>query len=291
MKKILLLCLYMASLFATEPLISAQKLQHILKKQQNLVIVDVSDKDVYMQGHIPTSLNSPISHWRDKHGKYLLIKETNAINKEFKKLGITKDSYVVVYSHHSNTKDILKASYVLWAMEYYGVKNSSILNGGIIAWRNQKGEIDYAHNSAKQAGNFEAKKNQSIYADLNFVKNSIGKANIIDARPTIFYFGAQKQIALAKAGHIPKAKSYFWRYSFKGDYFKDAALLKKMLVKGMNLHPDKATITYCTGGLETSMNFFVLHRLLGFTNIRLYDASMREWANDVTTPMSLYKWE
>ncbi len=214
MKKILLLCLYMASLFATEPLISAQKLQHILKKQQNLVIVDVSDKDVYMQGHIPTSLNSPISHWRDKHGKYLLIKETNAINKEFKKLGITKDSYVVVYSHHSNTKDILKASYVLWAMEYYGVKNSSILNGGIIAWRNQKGEIDYAHNSAKQAENFEAKKNQSIYADLNFVKNSIGKANIIDARPTIFYFGAQKQIALAKAGHIPKAKSYFWRYSF-----------------------------------------------------------------------------
>jgi len=80
-------------------------------------------------------------------------------------------------------------------------------------------------------------------------------------------------------------------HSFKGDYFKDAALLKKMLVKGMNLHPDKATITYCTGGLETSMNFFVLHRLLGFTNIRLYDASMREWANDVTTPMSLYKWE
>jgi len=291
MKKILLLCLYVASLFATEPLISAQKLQHILNKQQNLVIVDVSDKDVYMQGHIPTSLNSPISHWRDKHKNYLLVKERNAINEEFKKLGITKDSYVIIYSHHTNTKDILKASYILWAMEYYGFKNSSMLNGGIIAWRKQNGEIDYAYNSAEQEGNFEAKKNKSIYADLKFVKNSIGKSNIIDARPTIFYFGAQKQIVLAKAGHIPKAKSYFWRYSFQGDYFKDTALLKKMLIEGMNLHPNLATITYCTGGLETSMNFFVLHRLLGFTNIRLYDASMREWANDTTTPMSLYKWE
>lgn len=39
------------------------------------------------------------------------------------------------------------------------------------------------------------------------------------------------------------------------------------------------------------MNFFVLHRLLGFNTIRLYDASMREWANNSSTPMTLYKWE
>ena len=291
MKKILLLCLYMASLLATEPLISAQKLQEIIHKKPNLVVVDVSDEDVYMQGHIPTSINSPISHWREKHGKFLLVKQSNAITKEFQRLGITKDSYVVVYSHHSNTKDILKASYVLWAMEYYGVKNTSMLDGGILAWRKHKAEIDYTQNSAKDIGSFRAKRNKTLSADLQLVKNSIGKANIIDARPPIFYFGAQKQIVLAKAGHIPQAKSYFWRYSFDGDYFKDRELLQKMLVNGMGLHPNKATITYCTGGLETSMNFFVLHRLLGFTNIRLYDASMREWANNTTTPMSLYKWE
>ncbi len=64
-----------------------------------------------------------------------------------------------------------------------------------------------------------------------------------------------------------------------------------MLVDGLGLNPKKELITYCTGGLETSMNFFVLHRLLGFEKIRLYDASMKEWANRDDTPMTKYRWE
>jgi len=290
MKKILLLSLYVTFAFALEPLVSAQWLQKSIN-DKNLILIDASDYELYQQGHIPKSISSPLSHWREKHGSFSLVKDQTAIQKEFQKLGINKNSKVVIYSHHSSTKDILKASYIIWAMEYYGFKNSAILDGGLIAWSKIDDSIENKNRVATNKGTFIVKKNSSLIANMAFVHNEIGKSKMLDARPSVFYFGVQQQNVLAKAGHIPKAKSYFWKYSFDGEYLKNKTLLHKMLVEGMGLNPEKPTITYCTGGLETSMNFFVLHRILGFTNIRLYDASMKEWANNKNTPMTLYKWE
>ncbi|WP_457749447.1 sulfurtransferase [Sulfurimonas sp.] len=290
MKTIWIICIYAASLLAMEPLVSAQWLQKSLN-DKNIVIVDVSDNNLYMQGHIPQSINSPISHWREKHGSFSLVKGQDDIAKEFKRLGINKNSQVVIYSHHSNPKDILKASYIIWAMEYYGFKNTAMLDGGLVAWQEELLELERKKNVSAKEGTFRVKKNKALIADMQSVKDAIKKSTMLDARGAVFYFGAQKQAVLAKAGHVPYAKSYFWKYSFVGDYLKSKTLLQKMLIKGMQLNPKKSTITYCTGGLETSMNFFVLHRILGFSNIRLYDASMKEWANNANTPMTLYKWE
>jgi len=291
MKRIWLLLAVSVTLFATEALVDVRWLAEEMKKNKKIVVLDVSDNELYKEGHIPGSLNSPIANWREKHGNFLLVKEKEAIQKEFERLGIMTDSYVVVYSHHNSIKDFLKASYVLWAMEYYGLKKSSMLDGGMVAWREMGAPLEMQTSKATNRGDFRVRADKSLVADMQFVKQNIGRANMIDARPSMYYFGAQKQAALAKAGHIPKAKSYFWRYSFKGDYLKSKEKLKEMLVDGLGLDPKRSTITYCTGGLETSMNFFVLHRILGFEKIRLYDASMKEWANSKSTPMQKYKWE
>jgi len=289
MKMLWILLVASISLFAMEPIVNVNWLREH-QNDKNLVIIDVSDAKLFEQGHIPASQNSPISKWREKHKNYLLVKESDAIQKEFSSLGIKADSKVVVYSHHDNAKDILKASYVMWAMEYYGFANTAMLDGGLIAWKEYKGSIS-AKVTTLEKGSFKVAKNDALIADLALVKEQIVKSNMVDARPAIFYFGAEKQPVLAKAGHIPKAKSYFWKYSFEGDYLKNRDVLKEMIIDGMGFNPPKPMITYCTGGLETSMNFFVLHRILGFSNIRLYDASMKEWANTDNTPMTKYTWE
>ena len=289
MKILWILLVASISLFAMEPLVSV----NWLKEHQNdkdLVIIDASDAKLFKQEHIPGSQNSPISKWRKKYENYLLVKDTDVIQKEFISLGIKADSKVVVYSHHDNAKDILKASYIIWAMEYYGFANTAMLDGGLITWKEYKGPLSTKVITPVK-GSFKVAKNDALIADLALVKRQIGKSNMVDARPSIYYFGAQKQTVLAKAGHIPKAKSYFWKYSFEGDYLKNRDILKEMLIDGMEFNPQKPMITYCTGGLETSMNFFVLHRILGFDHIRLYDASMKEWANTDNTPMFTYTWE
>ena len=289
MKNVWIALLTTLTLYGVEPLVNADWLQSHLE-EKDLVVVDVSDAQLYQQGHIPGSFNAPISLWREKHGDYLLVKKADEIQKLFERLGIDAESKVVVYSHHDNAKDILKATYVLWVMEYYGVKKTALLDGGMVAWKAVKAPLTTKVPRQKK-GTLKAKPNPALVADLARVKEEIGKSQMIDARPSVFYFGAKKQGVLQKAGHIPGAKSYFWQYSFEGDYLKKPKVLKEMLVEGLGFDPKKPMITYCTGGLETSMNFFVLHRLLGFEKIRLYDASMREWGNRTDTPMQVYRWE
>jgi thiosulfate/3-mercaptopyruvate sulfurtransferase len=46
----------------------------------------------------------------------------------------------------------------------------------------------------------------------------------------------------------------------------------------------KEVITYCGGGIAASADAFALV-MLGHPNVKLYDASMSEWATDPTLPM------
>ena len=46
----------------------------------------------------------------------------------------------------------------------------------------------------------------------------------------------------------------------------------------------KQVITYCGGGIAASADALALV-MLGHPDVRLYDASMSEWANDDSLPM------
>jgi len=47
---------------------------------------------------------------------------------------------------------------------------------------------------------------------------------------------------------------------------------------------DKEVITYCGGGIAASADAFALV-MLGHDRVKLYDASMSEWATDPGLPM------
>ncbi len=286
MKKLLLLCFALA-LFAAEPFVSAKWLKVHLN-DKNLIIIDVSQPKLYKKEHIPGAINAPIVLWRKKVEHYALLRPPKEIERVMRKLGITPNSKVVLYSHRWG-KDFLKTSYTAFAMEVMGFKNSSILDGGLEAYR--KIGILTKEISKPKPSYYQGVFHPEFIVDKTIVLTHIGKTRMLDARNPIFYFGAEKQKVLKRAGHIPKATSYFWVFSFHNEKIKDKDTLKAMLVDGLELRPNKDVITYCTGGLETSMNWYVLHRVLGFEKSRLYDASMKEWANEPDTPLTKYRWE
>ena len=95
-----------------------------------------------------------------------------------------------------------------------------------------------------------------------------------------------------RPGHIKGAMSSFWKDKFlKDETLRSDDELKEIFLTGYGLNSEDEVILYCTGGLEASMNWYLVYSYLGFKNAKIYDASMREWGNIDDTPMERFKWE
>lgn len=291
MKHIIITLALGLSLLASDALVSPKLLASKLDSN-NLVIVDISDKSIYKkEGHIPGAAHTQIGAWRVGNGPFLTIRSEKAIETEMRRLGIHNDSDVVIYAHIKTPKDFLKASYLYWAMRYHGLKNVALLDGGLEEWVRKKHPVTLKSEQQKP-GSFTAKRNPALIADRLYVASKIGTTPMLDARPPEFYFGIKPSGSVKRSGHIAGAMSYFWKYSVDEAYrLKEVAELEAVFGEGLGLKKDKEVIVYCTGGLETSFNFFVLDGVLGYQKVRLYDESMKEWGNRDDTPMRRHVWE
>lgn len=290
MKIFIALAISAVSLLAIEPLVSAQWLNDH-KNDPKLRILEVSDGDGYAKGHIPGAAHTAIGKWRFDNGTFLSIRPVAEIEKEIASLGIDENSDVVLYAPINEPKDLLKASYIYWALNYHGIKNVALLDGGLKGWKNGAFELTQTTPEIKSTV-FKSKIQAKKIADLTYVKNHVGKLPMIDARPSDMYLGVTPTPTVERDGHIKGAMSYSWNYSVDKEYIlKPKVLLESVFKEGYGLDKNKEVLIYCTGGLETSYNYFVLSGVLGYKNIRLYDASMKEWGNRHDTPMRQYRYE
>jgi thiosulfate/3-mercaptopyruvate sulfurtransferase len=256
------------------------------------VIIDVSESDVFRKdGHIHGAYHTEIAAWRSVHEKHFLLKTPNELQTLIRSLGINNDSNVILYGHLGSAKDLLYGSYIYWALRHSGVKNVAIMDGGLEQWKAEKRFV--INDDVKvPEGSFTVKTASEMVADMAYVKGNLGKIAMLDARASENYFGVTPSNGVERLGHIPGAASYFWTYSITPELkVKSTAVLKKIFNDGFGFSQNQEILVYCTGGLETSFNYFVLSGILGYTNVRLYDGSMREWGNLPDTPMVQYKWE
>jgi len=287
----ILLWVLSTALWAIEPFVSAEKLNERLQ-QGNVVVIDVGSPEDYIQaGHIPGAVNTKISDWRMPVENHFLMRSTEELTKKVSELGIKNDSTVVLYGHNK-PKEILKASYIALVLKTLGHKEVSILNGGFEEWVfDSKRPVSKA-NEITQPSVYIPVVNKNIVVDREFVIAHMNKIPMIEARPSDFYFGLLESEGVKRKGHIPGAASYFWKNSLESDEtIKPIDEVKDILVKGMQLDPSKQMLVYCTGGLEASMNWYVLTQVLKFQDVKIYDASLKEWGNRNDTPMTTYRWE
>ncbi|HEX5709841.1 MAG TPA: rhodanese-like domain-containing protein [Sulfuricurvum sp.] len=290
MKIFVTLIVSAVSLLAIEPLVNAQWLNEH-KNDPKLRIIEVSDGDGYALEHIGGAAHTSIGKWRFDNGTFLSVRPVAEIEKEISGLGIDENSDVLLYAPINEPKDLLKASYIYWALNYHGIKSVALLDGGLQAWKNKQFELTPIKPEIKSTA-FKAKIQKEKIADITYVKNHLGKLPMIDARPSDMYLGVTPTATVKRNGHIKGSMSYSWNYSVDKEYvLKSKTLLESVFKEGYGLDKDKEVLVYCTGGLETSYNYFVLSGVLGYKNIRLYDASMKEWGNREDTPMMQYRYE
>lgn len=290
MRFLLLLFTITITSYAATAFISAEDLDALMKEKE-IVLVDVGSKEDFALGHIPGAVHTEISQWRKPVQKHQLMRSQEHIQTVMQELGVNSDSHVIIYGHNKK-KEALKSSYVALAMIVHGLKEVSILDGAYEEWIYDEERAVSKKQPIRILGNFKATKNPNIVVDMDYVKKRINKVPMLEARPAVFYYGTLRSQGVKHIGHIPKAMSSFWKDKFQLDgTLQSEEVLKEIFVDGFKLKPNKEVVLYCTGGLEASMNWFVLSQHLKFTNAKIYDASLREWANRDDTPIVRYKWE
>jgi thiosulfate/3-mercaptopyruvate sulfurtransferase len=257
--------------------------------QAGLRLVE-SDEDflLYDSGHLPgavkvdwfTTLQHPLN--RD----FITKADFEALCSI---LGISDQTTVIFYGDRNNWF----ACYALWLFEYYGHKQSKIMNGGRSKWaaegRPLTREVPQYPPTQYHAQDPDA----TIRAFRDEVLQQVKQHRpLIDVRSPQEYTGEllhmpnYPQEGAQRGGHIPGAVNIPWAKAVQEDgTFKPAAELSE-LYRGASVVPDKEVIAYCRIGERSSHTWFVLKYLLGYPQVKNYDGSWTEWGNLVGAPIA-----
>jgi thiosulfate/3-mercaptopyruvate sulfurtransferase len=251
-----------------------------------------SDEDVllYDMGHVPGAVKID---WQGDLQDQLVRDYINA--EKFAAIcarsGIANDTTVVFYGDKSNWW----ACYAFWAFTLFGHKDCRVMNGGRKLWIDQNRPLtkelpQYPRTEYKiQPGNEEQIR---VFRDVVLEHSKSGKP-LLDVRSPKEFTGEKMhmedypQEGALRGGHIPGAVSVPWSRAVNDDgTFKSADELKAIYEDEVGLKTTDDIIAYCRIGERSSLTWFVLTYLLGYSKVRNYDGSWCEWGNLVRVPIA-----
>jgi thiosulfate/3-mercaptopyruvate sulfurtransferase len=261
---------------------------HLDDSNVRIAEVDYDPKANYNLGHLP---NSILFDWKrdinDPLTRNILSRDDCSIL--LQKAGINDSTTLILYGDFNNWF----AAFAFWVFEYYGMKNTKIMNGGRKKWLEEDRPISKEIPSFPM-GNFKPTgPNPALRAFLSQVRESLelDKTKRIDVRSPQEFTGEITAPAeyptehAQRGGHIPGAVNIPWAKAVNDDgTFKSADELTK-LYQTVGITPEKEIITYCRIGERSSHTWFVLKHLLGYPDVKNYDGSWTEWGNMIDNPI------
>jgi len=251
--------------------------------------VDYDSTSNYNQGHIPGSV---LLDWKKDLNEPLArdILSKAQLEDLLGRNGITDDTEIILYGDFNNWF----AAYAFWDLQYYGVTNAKLMNGGRKKWLLEDRSLTRDVPSYQPTTFVAPGPDERIRVYKDQVLKSLHDATktLVDVRSPKEFTGeilAPPEYPTEHAqrgGHIPGAINIPWGQAvndadgtFKGRHDLDALYTSK------GVSPDREVITYCRIGERSSHTWFVLKYLLGYPNVRNYDGSWTEWGNSVRLPI------
>jgi thiosulfate/3-mercaptopyruvate sulfurtransferase len=255
-----------------------------------VVLVEVDeDTTAYDKGHIKGAvkidwkkdLQDPIRRdFVDRAGFEALLSER----------GISNDDTVILYGGNNNWF----AAYAYWYFRLYGHHDVRLLDGGRKKWeldsREQVTEVPDRPRTSYRA----QEQDPSIRAHRDEVIAAIGQLNLVDVRSPDEFAGRLlapahlPQEQAQRGGHIPGARNVPWSKAAADDgTFRSDVALRALYADEAGLDFSRDTIAYCRIGERSAHTWFVLHELLGLSNVKNYDGSWTEYGSLVGVPIAV----
>ncbi len=267
------------------PLISVSALAQKIKSGDEICIIEIGEKRKrYDQEHIK---GAHFLHWVNdiidlqNRDRYNIIGKAS-IEPLLSKLGVTNDSYIVLYDQFSSRL----STRMYWTLKYWGHDKVQVLDGGFEKWSSSQPVTDAV--PEVEATNYKvASERHELRADAQRVQELIrsSEGTLIDGRPVKQFTGEEPGVVFhtgkrhRKKGHIPGAVNVPWKDNLKADgTFKSVRELKQMYRRS-GMDPQGPIVAYCNEGLHAALPWFVASALLESENVSVYDDSMAEWAN------------
>ena len=263
----------------SEMLVSTEWLAGHLHDRGLVVLSVSSGKDFYSGGHIPGARYLALGDIAvTRNGVPNELPPPDQLQRVFEAAGIGNDSRIVLYGERYG----LYAARAWFTLDYLGLADhAALLDGGIEAWKAEHRELSQ-ETPQFSPGHLMISPKPSILLETpamrDLAQNKSSGVAILDARPANEFSGAALSEDVPKAGHIPRAANLYWMdllVSREKPVLRPPAELRALYATA-GARTDRAIVTYCRTGMQSSFDYFVA-RYLGY-EAGMYDASFYEWS-------------
>ena len=281
------------------PLVNTSELAAVLKQAQSpstpVRVIDIRKASSYKDNHLEIASNAPFEEWRGSATNPSQLPSLDKLTQLMQKHGLTASTPTVLISTGVDSIDFGTAAWVYWVLKEHGIKEVSILNGGMKAWLHA-GQA-YDDEVIKIApSSFVPVRSGKWTADRAEVAKAVnlspvtGQVAVIDSRPDVFFNGETRHALVKVPGTIKGASNLSFEKWFIPNNPNFASFVAPDAVKKVwattGVKPQTPTIAFCNTGHWSAINWFAASELLGQPNAKLYPGSMQDWSQAADLPMS-----
>lgn len=244
----------------------------------------VSGSADFAKGHIPgaqfVDIDNTLSDPNQDPALHFMLPSAALFAQRMAELGIGNDTHVICYA----TANHWWATRLWWMLRVFGHTKASVLDGGFQKWAREGRAIETGAAKPRPRAVFVARFNPDMVATKEDVLNAIGDASVctVNALRPEQHRGEPGGSNYGRPGHITGSINVAAvNVVDENNVFKPAAELRAMFKAPL---ASKRVITYCGGGIAASSDALIL-TMFGHNNVKLYDASLSEWARDPSLPM------
>ena len=264
-------------------LIEPEALHSLLAERDDLLLVDLSQPQVYEESHIPGAIHmQPSLLTSGEKPASGTMPSLSQLSERLSAIGLSEEKLVIAYDDEGGGW----AGRLIWTLDMIGHKHYLYVNGGIHAWVEAGLPIEGGHQK-NLPGNYTATMaKQPPFMEKEEILSRLNQPGftIWDARSPQEFSG-EKCLA-QRGGHIPGAINFEWTEGMD----KHQSLRIKPLdelrntLEALGIRAEDDVVTHCQTHHRSGFTY-LLAKVLGFSNIKAYPGSWSEWGNDSATPI------